>query len=114
MCGPFLSEPLDGPADLIRYSRRVRDLATIAPWRTLRATGTRYLRDPRLRMLLDRYATYSGSDPRRAPAALAVVRTVSGRAAGVSLDTGEHLDADVVVCNADATALYTELSLIHI
>ena len=33
--------------------------------------------DPRLRMLLDRYATYTGSDPRRAPAALAPCRTSS-------------------------------------
>ena len=42
----------------------------------------RYLRDPRLRMLLDRYATYTGSDPRRAPAALAVgARTSSRRSA---------------------------------
>jgi phytoene desaturase len=71
--GPFLSEPLHGPADLLRHSRRVRDLRTIAPWRTLRGTGRRFLRDPRLRVLLDRYATYSGSDPRRAPAALSVV-----------------------------------------
>jgi phytoene dehydrogenase-like protein len=29
------------------------------------------LRDPRLQTLLERYATYAGSDPRRAPAALA-------------------------------------------
>jgi phytoene desaturase len=70
---PFLSSPLDGPADLLRQSLRLRDLATIAPWSTLRALGTRYLGDPRLRMLLDRYATYTGSDPRRAPAALASV-----------------------------------------
>jgi phytoene desaturase len=71
--GPFLSEPLGGLPGLLRHSRRLRDLRTIAPWRTLRGTGIRYLRDPRLRVLLDRYATYSGSDPRRAPAALAVV-----------------------------------------
>lgn len=70
--GPFLTEAL-GPADLLRYSRRVRELRLVAPWRTLRGTGRRFLRDPRLRMVLDRYATYSGSDPRRAPAALAVV-----------------------------------------
>ena len=71
--GPFLSQPLNGPVDLLRYSRRLRDLRTIAPWRTLRATGARFLPDRRLRVLLDRYATYVGSDPRRAPAALAVV-----------------------------------------
>ena len=45
----------------------------IAPGTSLRALGRRYLRDPRLRTYLDRYATYTGSDPRRAPAALAAV-----------------------------------------
>lgn len=70
--GPFLESPL-GAADLIRMSGRIRDLATIAPWQSLHGIGRRYLRDPRLLMLLDRYATYTGSDPRRAPAALASV-----------------------------------------
>lgn len=71
--GPFLETALGGVADLARQSRRVGDLATIAPWQSLRGLGRHYLRDPRLRMFLDRYATYAGSDPRRAPAALAVV-----------------------------------------
>jgi phytoene desaturase len=62
-----------GPAALARLSWRVGDLAAIAPGRSLRALGRRYLRDPRLRMLLDRYATYAGADPRWAPAALAAI-----------------------------------------
>jgi phytoene desaturase len=71
--GPFLTSALEGPMDLVRQSRRVRDLRTIAPWRSLDAMGRRYLRDPRMRQFLWRYATYTGSDPRKAPAALAVV-----------------------------------------
>jgi phytoene desaturase len=71
--GPFLSTPVTSVLGLARQAARVRDLATVAPWRTLRGLGRAYLRDPRLRMLLERYATYSGSDPRRAPAALAAV-----------------------------------------
>ncbi|MFC3688418.1 phytoene desaturase family protein [Aquipuribacter hungaricus] len=71
--GPFLSSPLDGARGLLKESRRVGDLATIAPWLSLRQLGRRYLKDARLRVLLDRYATYTGSDPRRAPAALATV-----------------------------------------
>jgi phytoene desaturase len=149
---PFLRSPLAGPATLLRLARRTGDLATIAPWRSLRGLGAQYLSDPRLRVLLDRYATYSGSDPRRAPAALAtvpwaeqaygswyvrgglrrlveavavraeergaVLRTEipvaevlvgGGRAAGVRLADGEPVPADVVVCNADATALYRDL-----
>ena len=72
--GPFLESALDGPGTIARLAlRRPRDLATIAPGTSLRALGRRYLRDPRLRTYLDRYATYTGSDPRRAPAALAAV-----------------------------------------
>ncbi|MGY1804277.1 phytoene desaturase family protein [Blastococcus sp. SYSU D00922] len=70
---PFLRRPLQGAATLARLARNPADVATIAPWQTLRGLGARQLSDPRLRMLLDRYATYSGSDPRRAPAVLATV-----------------------------------------
>jgi phytoene desaturase len=58
---------------LARLSWRLGDLAAIAPGRSLRSLGRRHLRDPRLRMMLDRYATYTGADPRRSPAALAAV-----------------------------------------
>ncbi len=72
--GPFLESPLAGGRDLLRLAGwGMSDVRTVAPWQTLRQLGRRHLRDPRLRMLLDRYATYTGSDPRRAPAALAVV-----------------------------------------
>ncbi len=61
------------PASLARLSWRLGDLTAIAPGTSLRGLGRRYLRDPRLRVLLDRYATYTGTDPRRAPAALAAI-----------------------------------------
>jgi len=70
---PFLRSPLAGAATLARLAVRLADLRTIAPGRSLRGLGREHLTDPRLRMLLDRYATYSGSDPRRAPAALLTV-----------------------------------------
>jgi phytoene desaturase len=70
---PFLRAPLEGAATLARLARNPADVATVAPWQTLRGLGNRYLRHPHLRTLLDRYATYSGSDPRRAPAVLATV-----------------------------------------
>jgi len=149
---PFLRSPLDGARTLARLARRPTDVATVAPWQTLRQLGSRYLAHPHLRTLLDRYATYSGSDPRRAPAVLATVayaeqrfgswyvrgglhrlaevvadrahahgavlrtgcavRSVlveGGRAAGVALDGGEVVPADVVVSDIDATALYADL-----
>jgi len=69
---PFLESPIT-VADMARLSRRLGDVRDVAPWRTLRGLGATYLADPRLRQLLDRYATYTGSDPRRTPAALAAV-----------------------------------------
>jgi phytoene desaturase len=71
--GPFLESPLDGAGTLLGLARRVADVRTIAPWQSLRSLAASYLDDPRLRMLVDRYATYTGSDPRYAPAALATV-----------------------------------------
>jgi phytoene desaturase len=71
--GPFLGSPLQGARTLVRQAVRTGDLRTIAPWLSLRQLGSEYLQHPHLRTLLDRYATYTGSDPRRAPAALATV-----------------------------------------
>lgn len=69
----FLEAPLDGARSLVAQSRRVSDLRTVAPWRSLRGLARQYLRHPHQRTVVDRYATYTGSDPRRAPAALATV-----------------------------------------
>lgn len=68
-----LTSPVDGPLRMAGLAWRLGDLAAIAPGRTLRGLGRTHLRDPRLRMLLDRYATYTGADPRRAPAALLAI-----------------------------------------
>jgi len=71
--GPFLQSPLEGPRTLARLARNVDHVRIVAPWQTLRGMGRQYLRDPHLRQMLDRYATYSGSDPRRAPGVLATI-----------------------------------------
>jgi len=70
---PFLESPLQGPRTLARLARNLDHVRTVAPWTTLRSLGGAYLRDPRLQQMLDRYATYSGSDPRRAPGVLATI-----------------------------------------
>ena len=69
----ILRTGVDSPLALLTLAWRLGDLAAIGPGQTLRGLGRRYLREPRLRMLLDRYATYAGADPRRAPAALVAV-----------------------------------------
>jgi phytoene desaturase len=55
------------PLSPARQLWRLPDLWAIRPGQSLRGVK---VRDPRLRMLVDRYATYAGADPRRAPAAL--------------------------------------------
>ncbi len=70
---PFLHSPLEGMRTLLGLARKPADVRTVAPWLSLRGLGRKYLHTPEQQMFLDRYATYTGSDPRRAPAALATV-----------------------------------------
>lgn len=72
---PVLRRPISLGA-LVRMSARPADLRAVAPWRTLDGLGRAMLPDPRLRQWLNRYATYSGSDPRRTPAVLGVTAFV--------------------------------------
>jgi phytoene desaturase len=70
---PFLQSPLSGLKSVLSLARNPHDIRTVAPFTSLRALGGQYLHDARLVTLLDRYATYTGSDPRLAPAVLATV-----------------------------------------
>jgi phytoene desaturase len=70
---PFLEAPVTGLRDIGRPLLNPKAIRTVAPWQTLRGLGKQYFDDERLVMLTDRYATYTGSDPRKAPAALAVI-----------------------------------------
>ena len=149
---PFLESPLTGMRDLLPLARDLSAVRTVAPWQTLRRLGRATLSDGRARQVLDRYATYSGSDPRRAPAVLATIPyveatfgawhiagglrslgdalrtrldergvqvrlatpatrilTSAGRVTGVQVAGDEVLPADVVVANADASAVYGTL-----
>jgi phytoene desaturase len=49
-----------------------RDLLRVRPWTTVRGLARAHARDPRLRMIIERFATYAGADPRRGPAVLAL------------------------------------------
>ncbi len=70
--GPVFGSGLTS-SSIARRLAHVGDIAAVRPGRTLRQVGNHHFDDPRARMLLDRYATFTGSDPRRAPAALAVI-----------------------------------------
>lgn len=82
--------------DMVRMSRRLSDVRKVAPWQSLRGLGESYLDDPRLRQLLDRYATYTGSDPRRAPAALATVPFAEQTFGSWHVSGGLHRVAEAV------------------
>lgn len=70
---PFIESELRSIRSLLKRPTLFRDLKVIAPWKSLRDLK---INDLHLRNILDRYATYSGSDPRVAPAVLASIAFV--------------------------------------
>lgn len=68
--------------------RHPRALLAVDPLRSMAAGIDRHVRDPHLRMLLRRYATYNGSDPRRAPATLNCIAHVELSLGGYGVQGG--------------------------
>jgi phytoene desaturase len=69
----FLEQPLRSPLDLVRRSAGLADARDVLAHTTLARLARRTFADPRLVRLLERYATYQGADPRRAPGTLACI-----------------------------------------
>lgn len=99
--GPFLQSPLNGWRTLLPLANPA-DVRTIAPFTSLRSLGESYFTDPRLVTLLDRYATYTGSDPRKAPAVLATVPYVEQAFGAWHLGGGLGTLADALARRCDA------------
>ncbi|GII22037.1 phytoene desaturase family protein [Planosporangium mesophilum] len=97
-----LSAPARSTLGLSTLAWRAGDLAAIGPGQNIRSVGRRYLSDPRMRTLLDRYATYAGADPRRAPAALLAVPYAELRYGGWYLRGGLGTLADALLARCDA------------
>ena len=97
---PVLESPLSGMRDLMPLARDFAAIKTVAPFTSLRSIAAEYLKDPRQRTLVDRYATYAGSDPRKAPAALTTVPYVEQTFGAYHVQGGIRRLAD---------ALYTRL-----
>ncbi len=57
--------------DILRLP--LRDILKVDAWRTMHQAARAAVRDPRMRQLLSRYATYVGASPYRAPAVLNVI-----------------------------------------
>lgn len=70
---PFIESELKSMASLLKRRSLVRDLFVISPWKSIRGLK---VKSAHLRKILDRYATYSGSDPRTAPAVLSSIAFV--------------------------------------
>jgi phytoene desaturase len=67
VAGPFLLHPFDGLRDLLTLAT-LHDAWAIDPFRTVDQAVRGFFRSARLRQVFDRYATYNGSSPYRAPA----------------------------------------------
>src|SRR6266542_5923323 len=109
---PVLGRPLTAHA-VARQLMHLGDISAVAPGRTLRHVAHHALTDPRQRMILERYATYVGSDPRQAPAVLTVIPYLE-HAFGLwyvegGLVDGSAIHADAVVANVDAALVYRQL-----
>lgn len=75
----FLETPIHSLSLLVRQPAlwRARNLRLpIDPFRSMHAAAQRYLREPALVQIADRYATYNGSNPFRAPATLNLISWV--------------------------------------
>jgi phytoene desaturase len=70
---PFVESELKSIWSLIKRKNFLKDLRIIAPFTSLRALSKKYKLHPNLAMIIDRYATYTGSDPRKAPAVLLTI-----------------------------------------
>ena len=68
----FLAHSLNDLPKLLR-PRYARDLAVLSSLRTLDGHVGRYFKSSHLRQLFDRFATYNGSSPYRAPATFALI-----------------------------------------
>lgn len=93
---PILSRPQPSVAGLANQARRLTDLQKIAPHRSLRGIGQQYLHHPYQQQYLERYATYTGSDPRRAPAVLATIPWLEQTSGAWYVPGGLHRIADAL------------------
>ena len=73
---PFIESELKSIFSLLKRKDLISSIKDISPFTSLRSLSKKMKLDPRLQMIVDRYATYTGSDPRKAPAALLTIAFV--------------------------------------
>lgn len=93
----FFAGPMEDPRALLRRMRSPRDLLAIDPLRSLHRRAEASFTDPRLVQYVDRYATYSGSSPFRAPATLCCIAHIEQSLGGWYVEGGLGRLADALV-----------------
>ncbi len=93
--GPFMLRPIDGPRDLLTPTL-IRDSLAIDPFRTVDQAVRSFFHSPYLRQLFNRYATYNGSSPYRAPATFNVIPYVEFSQGGWYVQGGMYEIARVL------------------
>lgn len=86
----FFAGPLGRPPE----HARLGDLLAVAPGRTLDGLARHFFDDARLRQYVGRYATYAGSSPYQAPAALGCVPAIEHGSGGWYVPGGMRRLAD--------------------
>lgn len=99
--GPFIKGERPSMASLALSVRRPTDLLAIKPFGSLWSELGTHFRDPRLRQLFGRYATYCGSSPFLAPATLMLVADVEQQGVWY-VDGGMHALAQALAGLATA------------
>ncbi len=99
--GPFIKGERPSMASLALSVRRPADLLAIKPFGSLWSELGTHFRDPRLRQLFGRYATYCGSSPFLAPATLMLVADVEQQGVWY-VDGGMHALAQALAGLATA------------
>ena len=72
----FVESELNSIWPLLKRQDLFSQVKQIAPFTSLRKLSNKLDLDPHLKMIIDRYATYTGSDPRSAPAVLLTIAFV--------------------------------------
>ncbi len=94
----FVFGPAPTMATVVRQGWRAMGiLASIDPLRSMRSAVYRRVRSPHLRTLLARYATYNGSDFRRAPATLNCIAHVELALGGYGVQGGIYALVEALV-----------------
>ncbi len=87
--GPFLLAPFAGIRDFVTL-RFLRDAPALDPLHTVDQAVRRFFHSPYLRQVFNRYATYNGSSPYRAPATFCIIPYIEFAEGGWYLGGGMY------------------------